>query len=285
MTLVDASGNFITDADVTLYQDEAELEEQVSDENGLVDFGSLIAGPYMVVVETEVNGKEYEFNRGVQVVSGATKQYEINIESYVGEVRVQFRDDDTYNKLEQDGLTGILVKENDAYYMAEGLDEYIALSNHKATTDGEGVMLFTDVPVGRYRFIFYVNDEIEETYTVYVDKDEVDYETIYVNAFDVIFKSKTKWNIASLVRSSDNSAVANDYVSVEFDFENETCTLKRSGGLSDVQGSYYKSYYSLDFYWDGMSNWNSDIESANEGELKIEYYDYNASSNVIMTLN
>ncbi len=285
LTLVDNNANLIADAEVTLYQGSFELDELTTTENGLADFGKLNVGSYIAVVEATVNGKEYTFNKGMQVVAGATKQYEANVESYVGDISLQFRNssDDTFAEVE--GLETVLVRKNDAYFAANSLSEYLSLAIATVNSDAQGKVIYENVPVGSYVLIYHDGVDVESSTTVYISKDENEFISFYINVLRAVIDLKADWSVSSLVRESDGSAVTNDYVSIIFDVENSDVTLTRSGGASDISGSYYAGYSGLDFYWNGISSWYADVETVSTGQLVIEYYDYNLGESVIMTLN
>jgi len=285
LTLVDNNGNLIADAKVTLYDESSELEELTTTENGLADFGKLNVGSYSAVVEATVNGKEYEFNKGMQVVAGATKQYEANVESYVGNISLQFRNTSSGNIAEVEGLQIALVRRNDAYYEAVDLNEYLALSVEDQNSNSQGKVTFDDIPEGSYVAIYHDGENIINSSTVYVDKGDTDYISFYINVVTAVLKTKSSWSVSSVVSQNDGSAVTNDYVSITFDYENGSITLARSGGLSDVTGSFSAYSSSIYFYWDTLSSWSANVEDVSSNQLVIEYYDYNLGESVVMTLN
>lgn len=284
LTFVDNNGNFISDAEVTLYQNETELEEVFTDENGQVNFGTLNVGPYNIEVEAEVNDRKYEFYRAVQVVAGANKQYEINVESFVGDMSVQFRNGNTGENVSFSGLNTAVVTYED-YENLSGLEALLNAAVDTQTTDDEGNALYEGLPVGRYYVIYYKDDNfIDANGSYYIEKNETDYVTFYVNVTSLTLENKASWNIVSVVDEQGNN-VANDYETIVFDMVNSDITLTRSNGLSDVTGDFgYGSSY-ITFYWDSISTWYTDIESISQNEIVISYYDYNLGEDVIMTLN
>ncbi|MEP2771936.1 MAG: hypothetical protein ABJH05_07290 [Fulvivirga sp.] len=285
LTLVDNNDNLIADAKVTLYDESSELEELTTTENGLADFGKLNVGSYNAVVEATVNGKEYEFSKGMQVVAGATKQYEANIESYIGNISLQFRNTSSGNIAEVEGLQVALLRRNDAYYDAVNLSDYLTISIEDQTSNANGKVIFEDIPEGTYVLIYHDGEELINSSTVNVDKDDTEFLSFYINVVTAVLKTKSSWSISSVISQNDGSAVTNDYVSVTFDYENSDITLARSGGLSDVTGSFSAYSSSIYFYWDTLSSWSASVEEVSSGQLIIEYYDYNLGEPVVMTLN
>jgi len=194
LTLVDDEGNFIPGAEVKLFQGSGELDAMVSGEEGSVDFGTLNVGTYYVTVEAELDNKEYEFSKAVQVVTGATKQYEVNVENYVGDVSLQIKNSSTGEDLEFSGMKTILVKKNDEYENAEGLSELINLAIDALETDANGEVLYEEVPVGIYAIIFHDDDEVISSTSINVSKGDVSYPSLYANAMSVALSVKSSWN-------------------------------------------------------------------------------------------
>lgn len=285
LTLVDNNANFIADAKVTLYQESSELDELTTTDNGLADFGKLNVGSYTAVVEATVNGKEYTFNKGMQVVAGATKQYETNVESYVGSISLQFRNSSTGAKAEVGGLKTALIRINDAYYDASTLDDYLSIALETQTSDNSGKVLYEEVPEGYYQIMYHNDEDVISSSTFTVTKDDTDFLSFYINVLSAVIETKPTWAVSSVVAQSDGSSLAHDYVSITFDAENDDATLDRTGSLSDVTGTFYSGSSWIDFYWSTISNWYASVESVSSSELVIEYYDNDLGASVIMTLN
>jgi hypothetical protein len=285
IALVDDSSAPIPNGKITLRDYNGELDQQYTDENGNVDFGKLNISTYQVSVEVTYSELEYSFIKPIQVSSGVNKNVTININDFEGVLNVKIRDQNSGDLITISGLQIDLVPESDELFQTTTDQEVIDLSvMNKNNSSGE--VLFENVPSNVYWVIMSTSGEMLSAERITIEKDDVEYLSIFINPTSLIIAAKKNWTVSSMVYTYNQSVTADlPYSSIIFNTENGQVTMQMNDGSADVTGYYYLDYYyGLQIYWDNyMGSWNT--VSFDENELVVEFYDYTIYENITMTLN
>ncbi len=286
ITLVDDDALPIVGATVELIYFDNELDSKVTDASGRAQFGTLNTGEYVVTVNTKHRGKEFNFTKAVQVVSAINKNYNINIDDYVGEINIRLREQFSSEPFAFEGAKLALVPRNDAYEAAFTWNEILALSVEKETTDSEGKVTFTGVPINNYVIYLYGNEgPLDQDFVFIERKEETEFVTFFVNSFEIVSSAKDNWSVESIVTNS-GGAVDHNYSTVILDAQNADITLKRVDGSDDVAGdfTYTSSYVLLDWGAPLYTSWFVYYENVRGNEIIARYYDHTVDEEVKVTL-
>lgn len=188
VTVEDLSGNPIVDEPVYLNNYSA-YEAKKTDENGKVDFGTLLIGTYQVEIKNvEIGGTKYYVNQMATVTIGNTTKLQILPEEYVGSAIVSLidrsynYDTDEYNNTPIADVDVIAITQDD--YMAN-YDDVEAIKKaaiSSGVTNAAGEVILEDLPTSSNIYICHLLDPTEwEAYdNLYLAKYEEREINIYV---------------------------------------------------------------------------------------------------------
>lgn len=171
--LTDDQGNGLPDIRVNIGQ----IADEVTDANGWVTFSDLLIGNYGVTVEeATVNGAAYNVYKNVQVVTSVTKEYEIDVTEYSGDLFIQvLRDNWPEDYLPVQGVrVGLFPAEE--YTNGMSFDRILDIVTHEQTTDAEGWVVFEELPLQVYGAIAYFSEsdyQVDGYFCNLNDKGEV----------------------------------------------------------------------------------------------------------------
>ena len=153
---------------VDLTNIEYAIDMKKTDEDGMVDFGEVNAGNYVIVTGGVVIGSlVYLPERTVQVISDAKKTYTIDVLDYVGSISITVN---TYNIGTSvwepaSGYKVAIVLEEDTY-LSLPVEDLIDLAIDEKITGVSGIVTF-DLPSGYwYSAIVYTTFEDATTYNL-----------------------------------------------------------------------------------------------------------------------
>jgi len=173
----DSSDNSIKNTKVNLYVESINgslLDAYYTNNKGVVDFGEVLAGTYVVTVDTPaIDGIKYNPLKLFQVTSGSDKNLIINIQDYIGKVKVTINLSSYLGGGPFINLDVILVP-NDLYNANLSVLDLISISEFSGKTDSQGIINFS-IPSRRdFRLIVYNNrkDRKNALTLVNLSKDE-----------------------------------------------------------------------------------------------------------------
>lgn len=151
------------------------LDALTSGADGVVNFGELNYGSYTLVVDTpKVDGIKYLPMKTVQVISGSSKQVSINVQEYVGTLKIIFSKYSytDYSTTLYSGLNVLLVPYED-YTYSSTLDIYMQAAEFISKADATGTVNFK-IPSDRTYYVIIYDDNLKKEVLgyIYVDKDE-----------------------------------------------------------------------------------------------------------------
>lgn len=155
--VTDNSNTLLTGTKVKLYEDFGDdyLDALNTDSKGLVDFGNVISGTYTLVVDTpKVSGIKYIPIKKVQVVSGLDKSVTINVQEYIGTLKVTFTKSTYLGGGPFAGLNVILVPV-ERYNSSYTINNLIARAEFSGKTDPQGSITFTTPSTREFWLIVY----------------------------------------------------------------------------------------------------------------------------------
>ncbi|UII20130.1 hypothetical protein [Fulvivirga ligni] len=174
-------GAAVSDVRFKLYPmlgEDAVLDEAVSDENGMVDFGLLNSGSYLIEAETTQGGLKYRISQVLQVLSGSDKNVTLDTEDYMGTLNVT-----TYSGSDIEGNVKLLFlqrteENNNLDNFSEKLEAGV-----KATTDEDGRASVT-MPSEIYFDIYFYTSSEDGNYYYYYQVDRADDKNISIDIDD-----------------------------------------------------------------------------------------------------
>lgn len=160
------------------------IDYKETDANGLVDFGEVNVGNYLIITEgVAIGGLDYNPTRIVQVISGAEKEYSIEALDYIGNITLTvLAYDEYYDMVPTSGIKVAIIPEQDVIYPYEDAIEFAFAEK---TTNSDGIVTF-ELPSGYYYdAIVYITDtygditDIDVFSITYLETDEEYKRNIY----------------------------------------------------------------------------------------------------------
>jgi hypothetical protein len=176
--LINSDNNAIPDTKVSLYVGSASgscLDYYTTSSCGSVDFGEVLSGTYYVVADTpKVDGIKYKPGKLIQIPSGVDKDLVINVEDYIGTLRVTITKAAYLGGAAFSNLDVILVP-SESYSASYSVTTLIAKAEFTGKTDTQGVVTFTNPSSRDYRLIVYNSRKTKKNALTLVNlaKDEL----------------------------------------------------------------------------------------------------------------
>jgi hypothetical protein len=165
ITVTDDNGAGLANLNVVLNGYGSELEDAMTDANGVVSFSDLLSDNYTVEIEDAVvGGKTYHVNQIVQVISGKTKNDIINPTEFVGSIEITVYRYTGWENEEIPGLNVTLLKEED-YKNDMTYEEVMEVALVSSITNSEGIVFFDKLPFGYYAVFISEDTENYNTYS------------------------------------------------------------------------------------------------------------------------
>lgn len=152
--LVDNAGDPLNEEEIVLTIGERELDSKLTDDNGFVDFGEVSAGSYSIHSELKYNARDYRVTKVAQVLSGSSKNLQLNVEEHVGSLTIKVTN-------YEGPVIGknILVVSDKMYYEFNAIPLLLA-NGYKYTTDNNGEVIIPSLPSG-FSYLIYTYDDVD----------------------------------------------------------------------------------------------------------------------------
>lgn len=158
VNVTDSSDNSIENTKVNLYVESITgdlLDAFYTNSNGNVDFGEVLAGTYVVTIDTPiVNGIKYHPVKLLQVTSGSDKKAIINVQEFIGKIKLTINMSSYLGGGPFSNLNVILVPD-ELYSASYTVADLIEVAEFSGKTDAQGVFTYS-IPSDRdFRLIVY----------------------------------------------------------------------------------------------------------------------------------
>lgn len=138
------------------------IDQRLTDENGIVDFGELNPKTYSVGIDSmKVKNVTYQFQEFIQVVTGKTKSRDLKVKDLTATLKVSIKSSNTNKPLKN---IGILIIPQTKYNYDGNTEKYLNIADFKGVTNEVGQATF-QIPANIGAVIYVYNVGTNKMYT------------------------------------------------------------------------------------------------------------------------
>jgi len=220
--IIDDSGRPVSGAKIFLFlsEEDDDYEPGTTNSEGIVDFGELLTGKYIITgKDIEIGGRKYSFLKSIQVLTNMNTPISVNPQDYTGNVEITVMSESNYTYINIPDINIALISSSD-YSSTLTHSEIISISDFKGKTDNDGKISFENIP-SNTSFRVYA----------YFDEDHSDYAEMYPSYY------------------------GSYYFSVDRDDDKGVSVIVDRSEIYDIVGNLNLSFY---YYgYDGDGNYGS----------------------------
>jgi len=155
------------------------IDQRLTDQNGIVDFGELNPRTYSVGIDSmKVKNVTYTFQEFIQVVSGKSKSRDLKVTDLTGTLKVSIKSSNTNQPLKN---VGVLIIPQAKYNYDGNTAKYLSIADFKGVTNEAGQATF-QIPANIETIVYVYNVGSSKMYK---------YSFTNVERGDVVFSSTT----------------------------------------------------------------------------------------------